>query len=140
MYNYHLKEFAKIATGLVLADAISVLWISIGHLLPMNFLGATLTTNIVIPVLIFDSVVALLLAHYGWGIKLPVRTMRERGMLFTVGTLFAIVALAHWVRITFGMNLILGSWVIPVWLSWIAITVTTYLSYLSFHFALQRQR
>ncbi len=74
------------------------------------------------------------------GIQLPVRSIRERTMLYIIGTLFAAVALIHWSRITLGLNLTLGSWLVPVWLSWIAIIATTYLSYLSFHFALLRRK
>ncbi|HQU07982.1 MAG: hypothetical protein B7X04_03130 [Parcubacteria group bacterium 21-54-25] len=137
--HHNLRELAKLATGLVLADALSALWLSSAHLLPIDFFGASITQTLVVPAVVFDSVLALLLAHYGWGIKLPVRTMRERTMLMVVGVLFAAVALVHWVRIAFGMDLVLGSWLVPVWLSWIGVVATTYLSYLSFHFALKQR-
>ncbi len=134
--NHTLREIAKLVTGIVLADAIAIVWMASIHMFPLSFLGTTITNITVIPVVLFDAVLALLLAHYGWGIKLPVRTIRERTALYIIGTIFAIVASLHWIRIVFGISIYLGNFVLPVWLSWTAILVTTYLSYLSFHFAL----
>ncbi len=138
--HHHLKELAKLATGFVLADAFSVLWLMGAHLFPLQFLGITMTQNIVVPALVCDAVLALLLAHFGWGVSLPVRTLRERTLLFALGTLLALVALAHWTRVAFGMDLVLGGWLVPVWLSWVAMVATTYLSYMSFHFALIKSK
>lgn len=109
-------------------------------MLPLSFMGATITNATVLPVVLFDAMLALILVHYGWGIALPVRTVRERTMLYAIGILFAAVALLHWVRIAFGLPLYLGTLLIPVWLSWIAVIITTYLSYISFHFALLRRK
>lgn len=138
--HHNLRELAKLTTGLILTDALYALWLSSAGALPIDFFGITLTQSMIVPGVIFDSVLALLLAHYGWGIKLPVRTARERTLLYFVGILFAAVALAHWSRIVFGVDITLGSWLVPVWLSWVAIVITTYLSYLSFHFALVKHR
>lgn len=138
--NHTLRELSKLLTGVVLADAGAIVWMAGTHVLPLSFFGTMITNNTVIPIVLFDSVLALILAHYGWGIKLPVRTMRERTMLYAIGTLFIAVALLHWVRIAFGLPFYLGGLLIPVWLSWIAVIITTYLSYLSFHFAILRRK
>lgn len=138
--QHNLKELAKLATGLVLADMLYALWLSSAGALPINFFGISFVQSMVVPGIIFDSVLALLLAHYGWGLTLPIRTIRERNMLFAVGVLFALVAFAHWVRIAFGVDIVIAGWLVPVWLSWTAIIVTTYLSYISFHFALVRRK
>lgn len=138
--RHNLRELAKLATGLVLADALYAIWLSGAGALPVAFLGVSILQTMVVPIVVFDSVLALLLAHYGWGIALPVRTLRERTALIVIGIIFAIVALAHWVRIAFGIDIVLGSWLVPVWLSWIGVLVTTYLSYLSFHFAFVKRR
>ncbi len=136
--RHNLRELSKLATGLVLADALCAVWLSISGLLPINFFGVPFTQSIILPAVIFDSVLALLLAHYGWGIALPVRTIRERTMLRVVGTLLGVVAVAHWTRIAFGVDLVIGGWMVPVWMSWIAVTATTYLSLVSFHFSFTR--
>lgn len=138
--NHTLREFSKLLTGVVLADAIAIVWMSSVNMLPFAFLGTHITNDTVIPVVIFDAVLALILSHYGWGIALPVRTIRERTMLRIIGTLFAIVALLHWARIALGLSIHIGDILVPVWLSWIAVLVTTYLSYLSFHFSLSRRK
>ncbi|VAW32648.1 hypothetical protein MNBD_CPR01-455 [hydrothermal vent metagenome] len=136
--HHKLRELAKIATGLVIADALTGAWLASMGLLPISFFGITFTQTAILPGIIFDSVLALLLAHYGWGIKLPVRTLRERTMLRAIGTLLAIVAIGHWSRIAFGVDIVIDGWLFPVWLSWFAVTITTYLSYVSFHFSLKR--
>ncbi|HEC93880.1 MAG TPA: hypothetical protein ENI56_00715 [Candidatus Kaiserbacteria bacterium] len=138
--NHNLRELAKLLTGVVLADATAIVWMAGIHMLPLSFMGATITNATVLPVVLFDAMLALILVHYGWGIALPVRTVRERTMLYAIGILFAAVALLHWVRIAFGLPLYLGTLLIPVWLSWIAVIITTYLSYISFHFALLRRK
>lgn len=138
--NHTLREIAKLITGIVLADAIAIVWMASIHALPLSFFGTSITNGTVIPIILFDTVLALLLAHYGWGIALPVRTVRERTALYTIGTIFALVALLHWIRIALGISIYLGDFLVPIWLSWIAVLVTTYLSYLSFHFALIRKK
>ncbi len=138
--NHNLRELSKLLTGVVLADAVAIVWMASIHMLPLSFMGTSITNATVIPVVLFDAMLALILVHYGWGIALPVRTVRERTMLYAIGTLFAAVALLHWIRIAFGLPFYLGTMLIPVWLSWIAVVVTTYLSYLSFHFALLRHK
>ncbi len=138
--NHNLRELSKLLTGVVLADAVAVIWMAGIHMLPISFLGTHITNATVLPVILFDAVLALMLMHYGWGIALPVRTVRERTMLYAIGILFAAVALLHWARIAFGLPLYIGTLLIPVWLSWMAVVITTYLSYLSFHFALLRRK
>lgn len=138
--NHNLREIAKLLTGVVLADAVAIVWMASINMLPISFMGTFITNATVIPVVLFDAMLALILVHYGWGIALPVRTVRERTMLYAIGTLFAAVALLHWARIAFGLPLYLGTLLIPVWISWTAVVVTTYLSYLSFHFALLRRK
>lgn len=49
-----------------------------------------------------------------------------------VGTIFAIVALAHLFRIFYGWSVNLGPWNVPVWVSGVAVVVLGYLSYTAF--------
>jgi hypothetical protein len=52
-----------------------------------------------------------------------------------VGTLFAIVALAHLLRIFYGWSVNIGPWNIPVWVSIVGAVVAAYLSYSAFKLA-----
>ncbi len=140
MNHYHLREIAKVGTGLVLADIVSVFWFSAVGLLPMSILGVTWTTSMIPEIVIFDLALLLLLIHYGWKMKLPISSPSERTLLNATGIIFLIVALVHFIRITFGLQIILGDFMIPFWFSWIGIIITGYLSYASFHFANMRRR
>lgn len=140
MKHHVLREIAKVGTGLVLADLISALWFSSAGLLPLTLLGISWTTAMVPEILVFDIVLLLLLVHFGWGMRLPVASPSERTLLVIAGIVFLIVALAHLTRLLFGLNLILGTFRVPLWLSWAGFLLTGYLSYASFHFAgLQRR-
>lgn len=140
MNHYHLREIAKVGTGLVLADIVSVFWFSAVGLLPMSILGVTWTTSMLPEIVIFDLALLLLLVHYGWKMKLPISSPSERTLLNATGIIFLIVALVHFIRITFGLQIFLGTFMIPFWFSWIGIIITGYLSYASFHFANMRRR
>lgn len=130
-----LREIAKIGTGLVLADFISVFWLSASGLFPLSLLGVTWTSAMIPEVLVFDGALLILLAHYGWRLRLPVTSPSERTLLAITGGIFLVVALAHLLRLLFGLQLMLGTFEIPLWLSWAGVFVAAYLSYASFHFA-----
>ncbi|HVM58873.1 MAG TPA: hypothetical protein VMT80_00895 [Candidatus Paceibacterota bacterium] len=141
MHPHHaLREIAKVGTGLVLADLVSVIWLSAAGLFPLSILGVEWTGAMVPEILVFDAGILLLLIHFGWNMRLPVSSPSERTLLYLAGTLFLVVAIAHFLRITFGWSLILGGFAVPQWLSWIGFAVTLYLSYSSFHFARMRRR
>ena len=139
--NHHtLRELAKLGTGLVLADIISALWLNAAGLFPMTILGVTWTATSVPAIIVFDTALLVLLAHYGWNMRIPITSPSERTLLNVVGIVFLIVAFAHLTRIAFGATILLGGFDIPVWLSWAGVIVTGYLSYASFHFASIRRR
>lgn len=134
--NHHvLREVAKVFCGLFLADLVSVLWLGGAGFFPLTILGVTWTSSAIAPIAAFDIVLILLLAHWGWNMKLPVRSPGERGLLTIAGVVFALVALLHLGRLAFGLQLILGDFMVPMWLSWLGFLVTVFLSYTSFHFA-----
>ncbi|MFZ1075671.1 MAG: hypothetical protein WAN50_04835 [Minisyncoccia bacterium] len=138
MHHHFLRELAKVAVGLVIADIICALWLSGSGLLPVTILGIAWNASAIWPGIVFDLVLILLLAHYSWNMKLPIKSPTERGLLKVVGLAFLIVALLHLVRIAFGWNLILGEVSIPLWLSWLGVIIPGYLSYSSFHFAFKK--
>ena len=136
--HHTLRELYKVGVGLVLADLVSVFWFSAAGFFPLTILGITWSASAVWPIAIFDLALILLLAHYGWSMKLPITSPTERGLLKFVGLVFLVVAIVHLLRIAFGWNLILGEASIPVWLSWAGVIIPGYLSYSSFHFALKK--
>ncbi|HVW82652.1 MAG TPA: hypothetical protein VHC68_01780 [Candidatus Paceibacterota bacterium] len=140
--NHHhlLKELAKVATGLVVADLISCIWLAGAGLFPMSIFGVVWTSAAVPEILVLDAALLILFVHLGWGVKLPVSSPSERTLLMLSGFLFLIIALLHLARLAFGLDLALGTFEIPLWLSWIGIVVTAYFSYASFHFASLRAR
>lgn len=135
--NHHriLREIAKIGTGLVLADLIGVFWLSSAGLFPLSLLGVTWASTMIPEIIVFDGALLILLAHFGWSMRLPVTSPSERTLLSITGVVFLVVALAHLLRLMFGLQVILGGFEIPMWLSWAGVLVAAYLSYASFHFA-----
>lgn len=134
MKNSSLHEVAKFAAGLVAADFLWLLWFSQQHLHSIAFFGMTVTSDMLLPNLIFDLALFIMLVHYAWHVgKIP--AMRERSYVFIAGVIFTIVAIAHLWRIFTGADLMLGDWDVPVWLSWFGVAATTYLAYMSFHLA-----
>jgi phosphoglycerol transferase MdoB-like AlkP superfamily enzyme len=66
--------------------------------------------------------------------------MSRRAYLLITAVIFSLVALLHLVRIIFGWNAMLGSWSVPMWLSWVALIVTGALAYFGFSLATQSSR
>lgn len=140
MQHHTLREIAKFASGLVAADFVSVVWLGAAGFFPLTILGVTWTADAVVPIAVFDIAVFILLVHFGWGMKLPLESPNEQNLLYATGVIFAAVAIVHLMRLAFGLNVALGAFDVPMWLSWVGVLVTGYLSYTSFHFALRAKR
>ena len=139
MRTHTLRELAKIGAGLVLGDFLALAWIAANNLLPMTFLGVTMMPSMVVPAMIFDASAFVILIHYGWRIgKTP--TLREHTFLVMAGVVFGVVAIAHFMRVLFNMDLTLFGWQAPIWLSWIGTVAAAYLSYMSFHLAVAQHK
>jgi hypothetical protein len=138
MKHHTLRELAKVGVGIFIADILSLLWFTGTGYLPMTILGITWTSQAVLPATVFDLAIIVLLAHYGWNMKLPIQSPTERGLLKLVGFVFLIVALLHLLRLAFGWSLILGTASVPLWVSWLGVIIPAYLSYASFHFSVKR--
>ena len=137
MRTHTLRELSKIGAGLVLGDFLALAWIAASNLMPMTFLGITMTSSMILPAMLFDASVFVILIHYGWHIgKTP--TLREHTYLLMAGVVFGAVAIAHFLRAFFGADLVVFGWQAPIWLSWIGTVAAAYLSYMSFHLALTR--
>ena len=55
--------------------------------------------------------------------------MTDKSFHLIAGTIFALVALLHALRIYMGWPVVIGGWSAPMWVSWIAIFVAGGLSY-----------
>jgi hypothetical protein len=66
--------------------------------------------------------------------------MSRRAYLLITAIIFSLIALLHLVRIIFGWSATLGSWNVPMWLSWVALIVTGALAYFGFSLAMQSSR
>ncbi len=134
-HKYYLKELSKLFTGLIIGDLIALIWLYNSSLLPMNFLGTPFTKPMTVVAIIFDIILTLLLAHYAWKTDIHKHSIHQKTFFLIVGVLLGIVAILHFLRLIFGIDINLGGWNMPIWLSWIGTIVTGYLSYISFHFA-----
>ena len=61
--------------------------------------------------------------------------MSEKTFSLAAGIVFLLIAVAHLVRILFGVPLVVLDIQIPIWASGIAVVITGFLSYEGFHFA-----
>ena len=58
--------------------------------------------------------------------------MPRRAYLLVTAVIFSLIALLHLVRIIIGWSVMLASWSVPMWLSWVALIVTGALAYFGF--------
>lgn len=132
--NENWRDVAKFGAGVIFADFVSAVWAVNAGVLPIEFLGYTITADVIVPTLIFDAAVFIILVHYGWHIgKMP--TLRERNYLLFAGGIFSIVAVVHLANVFASADITVLGWTLPVWLSWLGITLATYLAFMSFHLA-----
>ena len=61
--------------------------------------------------------------------------MNLKSFTLLAGVIFAIVALAHLLRVLMGWPIVIDTWTVPIWLSWIALAVAGGLSYFGFSLA-----
>jgi len=135
MHHKKLQEVSKFVSGLVAADLVSVLWLGAAGHFPFQIFSITFPESSILPIVLFDAAILIILIHFGWSVKLPLRSPKEKTLLFLVGLLLAAVSIVHLLRIAFGWDLTIGIFVAPEWLSWLGVIITAYLSYAAFHFA-----
>jgi|KBSMisStaDraftv2_1062788.scaffolds.fasta_scaffold503832_2 type VI protein secretion system component VasF len=66
------------------------------------------------------------------------RAMDLRTFSVTAGAIFALIALVHLLRIYLGWSIVIDSWSVPIWVSWIGFVVAGGLAYLGLR-AIRRQ-
>ena len=129
-----LRKLSKFFSGIIVADFLVGVWLYFGNLLPMKFLGINISPEIAILGMIFDLLLLCILIHYAWNISLP-SSMRQKNWLWGIGILLGVVSLLHLLRLIFNIDITIGVWELPFWLSWAGTIITAYLSYVSFQFA-----
>ena len=65
--------------------------------------------------------------------------MNSRNYYIVSGIIFAFVACMHLARIINHFVFIIGSWPVPIWISWLGFIVAGYLSYCAYQFAKGKQ-
>ena len=55
--------------------------------------------------------------------------MDQKTFVLLAGVIFAIVAVCHLLRIFMGWPIVIDTWTVPMWLSWIALVIAGGLSY-----------
>ncbi|MBI2143453.1 hypothetical protein HYU20_03900 [Candidatus Woesearchaeota archaeon] len=57
------------------------------------------------------------------------KAMRHKTFLAVTGVIFLVVAVLHLLRAVLGWSAVIGSFEVPIWLSWVAAVVAAYLAY-----------
>jgi hypothetical protein len=58
--------------------------------------------------------------------------MNLKTFTLLASVIFAMVAIAHLLRVFMGWPIVIDNWTVPMWLSWIALVVAGGLSYFGF--------
>jgi len=58
--------------------------------------------------------------------------MSHKAYLSVTLTIFAFIALLHLLRIVFDLEVAIGGWSIPMWMSWVAFVIAAILAYSGF--------
>ncbi len=58
--------------------------------------------------------------------------MTQRTFNLIAGNTFLVIALLHALRLVFHWEAVIGGWTVPVGLSWVALCLSGFLSYLAF--------
>lgn len=48
-----------------------------------------------------------------------------------VGSIFGLIAILHLFRLLLGWESVIGGWMVPMWLSWVAVVGAGYLGYVA---------
>ncbi|MEK7176672.1 MAG: hypothetical protein AAB719_00010 [Patescibacteria group bacterium] len=55
--------------------------------------------------------------------------MDQKSYYYVTGTVFLIIAVLHFLRLIYGWPANIGTFVVPMWLSWAALVFAGYLAY-----------
>lgn len=63
------------------------------------------------------------------------KAMNQKMFSTVVGAIFLVIAVLHLLRAVLGWNAVIGTFSVPMWLSWIAAVVAAFLAYSAFKLA-----
>ena len=63
------------------------------------------------------------------------KAMNRKTFSLVTGAIFSVIAVLHLLRAVLGWNAVIGSFTIPMWLSWVAIVAAAFLAYNAFKLA-----
>ena len=55
--------------------------------------------------------------------------MTQRTFNLAAGTIFLLIAILHALRLLFGWHASIGSWIVPMWVSWAGVALAGFLAY-----------
>jgi hypothetical protein len=58
--------------------------------------------------------------------------MQNKTYFKTVGIIFALVFILHGLRAINGWQAEIGNWIVPMWISWLAVAISGFLCFVSF--------
>ena len=58
--------------------------------------------------------------------------MTQRAFNTVAGTIFLLVAILHALRLLFRWHASIGSWIVPMWVSWAGLALAGFLAYAAF--------
>jgi len=58
--------------------------------------------------------------------------MNQKSFARVAGMIFTLVAVLHLVRILLRWDAVIGGWDVPLWLSWVALALSSFLGYTAF--------
>lgn len=133
MNKHTLRELSKFLSGLIAGDFIFGLWLYTSAYPAVTFLGISFNKPAITAWLVFDILLFVFLIHYAWHMPERPRTAREKNFHLVVGIVFTIITLLHLSRMLFGLNITIGSWHAPYWISAVGAIVTAFFAYVSFN-------
>lgn len=63
------------------------------------------------------------------------KAMNQKTFSTVIGVIFSVIAVLHLLRAVLGWNAVIGSFAVPIWLSWVAAVVAAFLAYSAFKLA-----
>ena len=66
--------------------------------------------------------------------------MNQRSFSLVAGIIFTVIALLHLLRIIYGWNPVIEGWMVPKWISWVALIVSGYLGYEGLRLGIKSRR
>ena len=66
--------------------------------------------------------------------------MKQKTFTVTAGAIFTLVAVLHLLRLLLGWEAVIGGWLVPGWVSWLALALSGFLAYTAFTLSRGRER